>query len=103
MKRHTTMVVTTDEVLKMRLKIVVVTKTLPEISDVPSFEESVVFSYHITALDGEDHHEEDAEDAPLAFEEGVKSTIDDLKKINLGTLDDPRPVMYPQKMTFHCL
>ncbi|GFZ19588.1 hypothetical protein Acr_28g0002930 [Actinidia rufa] len=83
MKHHTTMVVTTDEVLKMKMKIVIVTKTLPETSDVPSSKESVAFSYHITALDGENHLEKDAEDAPLAFKEGVKSTIDDLKKINL--------------------
>ena len=68
----------------------VVTKTLPKALDVPSSKESVVFSYHITALDGEDHLEEDAKDALLAFEEGVKSTIDDLKEINLGTLDYPQ-------------
>ncbi|GFZ02402.1 hypothetical protein Acr_15g0010100 [Actinidia rufa] len=100
MKRHTTMVVTTDEVLKMRLKTVVVTKTLPEVSDVPAFEESAAFSYHITtALDGENYPEEDAEDAPLAFEEGVKSTVDDLNEINLGTLDDPRPVYISALLT----
>ena len=88
MKCHTTMVMTTDEVLKIRLKIVVVTTTLPEASNVPFFEESVTFSYHITAFDREDYPEEDADDVPLAFEEGVNSTIYDLKKINLGTLDD---------------
>ena len=100
MKYHTTIVVTIDEILKMRLKIVVVTKTLPETLDVPSSEESVAFSYHITALDGEDHPEEDAEDAPLAFKEGIKSTIDDLKEINLGTLDGPRPVYVSALLTF---
>ena len=92
MKRHTPMVVTTDEVLKMRLKKVIVTETLPEISDAPSSEESVAFSYHITTLDGEDHPEKDVEDASLTFEEGVKSTVDDLKEINLGTLDNPRSI-----------
>ncbi|GFY85495.1 hypothetical protein Acr_04g0002330 [Actinidia rufa] len=76
--------------LKMRLKIVVVTKTIPKASNVPTSKESVAFSYHITSLDGEDHPEKDAKDAPLAFKEGVKSTIDDLKEINLGTLDNPR-------------
>ena len=99
MKRHTTMVVTTDEVLKMRLKTVIVTKTPPEALDVPSTEESVASSYHITAIDGEDHPEEDAEDAPPAFEEGVKSTVDDLKEINLGTLDDPQPVYVSALLT----
>lgn len=39
------------------------------------------------------------EDAPLAFKEGVKSTIDDLKEINLGTLDTPRPVYISALLT----
>ena len=77
----------------------IVTKNLPKASDIPSYEESVAFLYHITALDGEDHPEKGAEDALLAFEEGVKSTIDDLKKINLGTLDDPRPVYISALLT----
>ena len=99
MKHHTTMVVTTDKVLKMRLKTVVVTKTLPEASDVLSSKESVVFSYHITTLDGEDHPKKDVEDALLAFEEGVKSTVDDLKEINLGTLDNPRSIYVSALLT----
>ena len=99
MKIHITIVVTIDKVLKMNLKIVIVTKNLPEASDVPASEESVAFSYHITALDGEDHPEEDTEDAPLAFKESVKSTIDDLKEINLGTLDDPHPVYVSALLT----
>ncbi|XP_057461067.1 uncharacterized protein LOC130751463 [Actinidia eriantha] len=99
MKRYTTIVVTINEVLKMRLKTVIVTKTLPEASDVSAFEESAAYSYHITTLDGEDYPEEDAEDAPLAFEEGVKSIVDDLNEINLGTLDDPRPVYISALLT----
>ncbi|GFS34942.1 hypothetical protein Acr_00g0036880 [Actinidia rufa] len=99
MKCHTTIKVTTDEVLKMKLKIVIVTKKISEALDVPASEESVAFSYHITTLDGKDHLEEDAKDALLAFEDGVKSTIDDLKEINLGTLDDPRLVYVSALLT----
>ncbi|GFZ14444.1 hypothetical protein Acr_24g0006340 [Actinidia rufa] len=91
MKLHTTVVVSTNKVLKMKLKTVVVTKTLLQALDIPSSKESIAFSYHITTLDEEDHPEKDAEDAPLAFE-GVKFTVDDLKEINLRTLDDPQPV-----------
>ena len=50
-------------------------------------------------LDRKDHLEEDAEDAPLAFEEGVKSTIDDLKEINIGTLDNPQPIYVSALLT----
>lgn len=57
MKQHTTMVVTADEVLKMRMKTMAITKSLPEALDVPSNEESVISSYHITAHDGENHLE----------------------------------------------
>ena len=40
------------------------------------------------------------EDASLAFKEGVKSTIDDLKEINLGTLDNSCLVYISALFTF---
>lgn len=35
--------------------------------------------------------EEDAKDAPLELEEGVKITIDPLKEVNLCTYENPKP------------
>ncbi|KAA0048245.1 uncharacterized protein E5676_scaffold265G001560 [Cucumis melo var. makuwa] len=35
--------------------------------------------------------EEDVEDAPQSLEDGGQSTIDELKKVNLGTKEKPRP------------
>ncbi|XP_060194995.1 uncharacterized protein LOC132624194 [Lycium barbarum] len=47
--------------------------------------------HHISFNDGDPQEDEDAEDAPPEFEEGVKTTIDALKEVNLGTGEDPRP------------
>ncbi|TYJ96305.1 RNA-directed DNA polymerase-like protein [Cucumis melo var. makuwa] len=35
--------------------------------------------------------EEDAEDAPQSLEDGGQSTVDELKEVNLGTIEEPRP------------
>ncbi|XP_049352684.1 uncharacterized protein LOC125817173 [Solanum verrucosum] len=46
---------------------------------------------HISGNDNDPLEEEDAGDAPSELEEGEKTTIDPLKKVNLGTDEDPRP------------
>ncbi|KAA0052799.1 uncharacterized protein E5676_scaffold148G00410 [Cucumis melo var. makuwa] len=35
--------------------------------------------------------EEDTEDAPQSLEDGGQSTVDELKEVNLGTIEEPRP------------
>ncbi|KAG9453311.1 hypothetical protein H6P81_006215 [Aristolochia fimbriata] len=58
----------------------------------PEEEEEVVAVHHISADEGNDSTpEDDLGEAPAIFEEGGKATIDQLKKVNLGTEDDPRP------------
>ncbi|KAG9442226.1 hypothetical protein H6P81_018080 [Aristolochia fimbriata] len=55
-------------------------------------EEEAVAVHHITAGEGDDPTpEDDLGEAPAIFEEGGQATIDQLKKVNLGTEDDPRP------------
>ena len=54
-------------------------------------QESIDSCHHITISDPE-KEEEDADDAPFEFEQGVKNTIDMLKEINLGTSGDPHPI-----------
>ncbi|GAA0147863.1 hypothetical protein LIER_07460 [Lithospermum erythrorhizon] len=39
------------------------------------------------------------EDAPLELEEGVKAMVDELKEINLGTTEEPRPIYINALMT----
>ncbi|KAG9458174.1 hypothetical protein H6P81_002682 [Aristolochia fimbriata] len=55
-------------------------------------EEEVVAVHHISTDEGNDSTpEDDLGEAPAIFEEGGQATIDQLKKVNLGTEDDPRP------------
>ncbi|XP_059289059.1 uncharacterized protein LOC132042550 [Lycium ferocissimum] len=112
MRRQTNLVVSCGEVLKAKSHTVVYTKERDE------DEESVGSSYHITAQsdqntsfqmevakkledisscyhisfnDGDPQEYEDARDAPPELEEGVKTIVDSLKEVNLGTDEDPRP------------
>ncbi|KAG9453545.1 hypothetical protein H6P81_006449 [Aristolochia fimbriata] len=56
----------------------------------PEEEEAVV--HHISVDEGDDPTlEDDLGEAAAIFEEGGQATIDQLKKVNLGTKDDPRP------------
>ncbi|KAH0641872.1 hypothetical protein KY285_032738 [Solanum tuberosum] len=52
--------------------------------------EDIVWCCHISVNDNDPLEEEDARDAPLELEEGVRTTIDPLKEVNLGTDEDPR-------------
>ena len=86
MRRCTELIIVQcGNVLKVREHTIVHTKSKED------DEENVASCNHITAIDG-DLVEEDAEDAPPQLEEGVQATIDELKEINLGTEEDPRPI-----------
>ncbi|XP_060202223.1 uncharacterized protein LOC132630681 [Lycium barbarum] len=90
MRRQTDLMVSYGEVLKENSHIVVYTKERDE------DEQSVGSSYHVTCNhisinDGEPQEDEDAKDALPEFEEGVKTTVNALKEVNLGTDEDPRP------------
>ncbi|KAA0035661.1 uncharacterized protein E5676_scaffold455G00860 [Cucumis melo var. makuwa] len=49
--------------------------------------------HHITILEELEIEtvEEDVEDAPQSVEDGGQSTTDELKEVNLGTIEEPRP------------
>lgn len=53
--------------------------------------EDIVWCCHISVNDNDPLEEEDVVDAPPELEEGVKTTINPLKEVNLGTDEDPRP------------
>nr|XP_027068875.1 uncharacterized protein LOC113694208 [Coffea arabica] len=61
-------------------------------------QESMASCHHITISDPEEE-EEDADDAPPELEQRAKNTVDELKEINLGTSDDPRPIYISSCMT----
>ncbi|XP_070052704.1 uncharacterized protein [Nicotiana tomentosiformis] len=111
-RRQTKVMVTCNEVLKVKPYTVVYTKERDE------DEESVGSSYHVTAQgehgvsslmedaekledvspcyhisfnDGNPQEDEDMKDAPQELEEEVKATINALKEVNLGIDEEPRP------------
>nr|GMC53148.1 uncharacterized protein LOC109150426 [Ipomoea batatas] len=49
-------------------------------------------SFHITLCDETPIEGEDAEEAPHELEEGVRAAIDELKEVDLGTPENPRPI-----------
>ncbi|KAL0313481.1 UNVERIFIED_CONTAM: Transposon Tf2-12 polyprotein [Sesamum radiatum] len=55
-------------------------------------EEDIVQTYHVTLIEDGEIEEKDAKYAPVELEEGVKATVDELKEVNLGNTDDPRPI-----------
>ncbi|KAL0298430.1 UNVERIFIED_CONTAM: hypothetical protein Sradi_6502800 [Sesamum radiatum] len=55
-------------------------------------EEDNAQTYHITLIEDGDVEEEDTEDAPAELEEGIKATIDELKEVNLGDIENPRSI-----------
>ncbi|XP_074266516.1 uncharacterized protein LOC141589791 [Silene latifolia] len=60
----------------------------------------IVTSYHITAEEIPDDNEEvEADKAPETLEDEVQSTVDDLKELNLGTDEDPRPIYVSALLT----
>ncbi|KAL0329082.1 UNVERIFIED_CONTAM: hypothetical protein Sradi_4894900 [Sesamum radiatum] len=55
-------------------------------------EDDIAQTYHITLIEDGELEEEDTKDAPVELEEGIKTTIDELKEVNLGNIEDPRPI-----------
>ncbi|TYK27554.1 uncharacterized protein E5676_scaffold22G00230 [Cucumis melo var. makuwa] len=55
--------------------------------------EGKISCHHITILEELEIEtpEEDAEDAPQSLENSGQSTVDELKEVNLGTIEEPRP------------
>ncbi|XP_074300530.1 uncharacterized protein LOC141631807 [Silene latifolia] len=57
-------------------------------------------SYHITVEEIPDENEEvEADEAPETLEDGGQSTVDELKELNLGTIEDPRPIYVSTLLT----
>ncbi|KAG9450485.1 hypothetical protein H6P81_010450 [Aristolochia fimbriata] len=55
---------------------------------------------HISVTDDEQEDEEFVlKEAPTEFEEGGQSTVDELKKVELGTTEDPRPTFLSASLT----
>ncbi|KAL0401549.1 UNVERIFIED_CONTAM: Transposon Tf2-12 polyprotein [Sesamum latifolium] len=64
-----------------------------------STEEDFAQIYHVTLIEDGEIEEEDVEDAPVELEEGVKATVDELREVNLGNTEDPRPIYMSASLT----
>ncbi|KAL0286808.1 UNVERIFIED_CONTAM: hypothetical protein Sangu_2720500 [Sesamum angustifolium] len=100
MKRQTTLTISCGRVLKAKAQTVIFTQVQSDDEDdkesVASsncisnrVEENIAQTYHITLTEDCEVEEEDAEDAPAELEEGTKATIDELKEVNLGDIENP--------------
>ncbi|KAL0302474.1 UNVERIFIED_CONTAM: hypothetical protein Sangu_3099100 [Sesamum angustifolium] len=56
--------------------------------------EIIVGSNHVSIDEGSDSDisEDGIQNAPLQLEDGIQATIDELKELNLGTIEEPRPI-----------
>ncbi|KAH7847684.1 hypothetical protein Vadar_029012 [Vaccinium darrowii] len=95
MKRITSLDVDTEGPLKVKRRTIVLTGQ-PKGQMKVAKEEEIEYttSYHVEV---EEHSSSDSEDddfleAPPQLEDGGQPTVDDLKELNLGTPDEPRPI-----------
>ncbi|TYK06432.1 uncharacterized protein E5676_scaffold163G001350 [Cucumis melo var. makuwa] len=98
MKRNMFVLVNTEGSLKVKRHDVVFTR--PEDNE-PEDEVDVAGCCQVTIEEISDHDifEEDAEVAPLSLEDGGQSTIDELKEVNLGTKEEPRPTFISTQLS----
>ncbi|KAL0395425.1 UNVERIFIED_CONTAM: Transposon Tf2-12 polyprotein [Sesamum latifolium] len=103
MRRQTTLAISCEKVLKVKAQTMVFTQVQ---SDDENDRESVASSnyisnnteedfsqiYHVTLIEDGEIEEEDAEDAPIELEEGVKATIDELREEMPGL--DPKVAVH---------
>ena len=100
MKRNFTLDISTEGSLKVKRQTIV--HTIQSLVHNEQIEE-VSSSFHIiveedTLSDTETTNKE-VDEAPLALEDGVQATVDELKEINLGTIEEPRPTFISALLT----
>ncbi|KAL0451385.1 UNVERIFIED_CONTAM: hypothetical protein Slati_1116600 [Sesamum latifolium] len=110
MRRQTTLAISCEKVLKVKAQTMVFTQVQYDDEDdrksvassnyiSSGTEEDFAQIYHITLIEDGEIEEEDAEDAPVELEEGVKATVDELREVNLGNTEDPRPIYTSASLT----
>ncbi|KAA0054169.1 uncharacterized protein E6C27_scaffold131G00980 [Cucumis melo var. makuwa] len=93
MKRKTFVTLNTSQgSLKVKIHDVVLTNLGKEDSEQG---EGEISCHHITILEKLEIEtpEEDTKDVPQSLENGGQSTVDELKEVNLGTIEEPRPTI----------
>ncbi|KAL0427681.1 UNVERIFIED_CONTAM: hypothetical protein Slati_2942900 [Sesamum latifolium] len=110
MRRQTTLAISCGKILKVKAQTMVFTQVQSDDEDDRksvassnyinnSTEEDFAQIYHVTLIEDGEIEEEDAEDAPVELEEGVKATVDELREVNLGNTEDPQPIYTSASLT----
>ncbi|KAL0453529.1 UNVERIFIED_CONTAM: hypothetical protein Slati_1331000 [Sesamum latifolium] len=110
MRRQTTLAISCGKVLKVKAQTIVFTQVQSDDEDdrksVASSnyisngaEEDFAQIYHVTLIEDGEFEEEDAENAPIELEEVFKATVNELKEVNLGNTEDPRPIYTSASLT----
>ena len=100
MKRNSTLDISTEGSLKVKRRMIVHTsQSLAHNEQI----EKVSSSFHITVeedtLSDVETTNEKVDEAPLALEDGVQAIVNELKEINLGTTEEPRPTFISALLT----
>ncbi|KAL0373432.1 UNVERIFIED_CONTAM: hypothetical protein Sradi_3258900 [Sesamum radiatum] len=113
MKRCSNLIISCNKVLKVKFQTIILTKSQEDEDDDEEsiassyhiscgegmIEDEVATTYHITLSEEDSVEEEDAKIAPPELEEGVKATVDELKEINLGDVENHRPIYISALLT----
>ncbi|KAM1164797.1 hypothetical protein ACFX2G_024745 [Malus domestica] len=95
MKRQTILEVNTVGSLKVKRRTIIHTgQSSCQQTQGVNIEEEAQDVFHITIQEGEEDEilEEDVITAPSQLEDGGQATVDDLKELNLGTNEEPKPI-----------
>ena len=100
MKHNSTLDISTKGSLKVKRQTIVHTnQSLVHKEQI----EEVSSSFHITVEEDTfsdvEATNEEVDEAPPALEDGVQATVDELKEINLGTIEEPRPTFISVLLT----
>ena len=94
MKRHSTWEICTNGLLKVKRRTIVITKQSNK-GCPKDIEESLMHTnYHVVVEvdSNSEFSENELRKAPQVFEDGGQATVDELKEVNLGTNENPRPI-----------
>ena len=95
MKRHSTWEICINGSLKVKWRIIVITKQSDKGCLKNVEESSTHTSYHVTVeVDSNlEFSEDEPRKAPQVFEDRRQATVDELKELNLGTNENPSQSM----------
>ena len=94
MKHHSTWEIYIYGSLKVKQRTIVITKQTNKGCPKDVEESSTHTSYHVTVqVDSNPKFSDDEPgEVPQVFEDGGQATVDELKELNLGTNENPRPI-----------